>query len=391
VETAAHEQHPITSAFRHTIAMLTWHYAAQTLEKYHGRRCIPITAFTKPNTTKTNAFTSVPNRLRARQERHANQLAVWQMVQSALEGTVTPVILSRLFPTDARAHKCPYDYLQFSCPCYPTHRSLHLLRNFITTLPSDALTRRRVYRHRMFLGVLTVSWSPIHASCPPAIVSFHPSVAGLTIPVVSSWLRFLFGPHACEATLARYDVKVDVPEPPDVISKAVFVLGTRTCKIRQGTVYAGGRRAKHQMCIYDKASESGQPGPLTRIEMRYRLKPGSRPTLRDLELGRLPFAQFPFTDVYRLDLSKVDRRRDPWRMVRNRTVQEALASLRTRAERARLIRALKRHSSAVWAAQVEASLRAWHAYRPWPRYRVVSRSSRVRDRRVRVTSRTGPA
>lgn len=381
----------ITSPFRYTVALRTSPYPAETPQKYRGRRCIPITAFTKPNTAKTNAFTSVPSRLPARQDRHANQLAVWQMVRSALEGTVTPAALSRLFSIDARAPGCPYDLLQFHCGRFPSAQCQKVLKDFIVSVPQHMLTRSRAYRYCMCLGMVTVRWSPMYLSYPQTVVSFHPSVAKLTIPMIAAWMRFIFGPCACEAVLARYDVKVDVPEPRDVIAKDVFVLGTRTCKIRQGTVYAGGRRAKHQMCIYDKAGESGQPGPLTRIEMRYRLKPGSRPTLRDLELGRLPFAQWPFADVYRLNWSQVDRRRDPWRMVRNRTVQEALVSLRRPAERARLIRALKRHSSAVWAAQVEASLRAWHAYRPWPRYRVVSRSSRVRDRRVRVTSRTGPA
>lgn len=382
---------PITSRFRYTIALRTSPYPAETPQKYRARRCIPITPFAKPNTTKTNAFTSVPSRLPARQDRHANQLAVWQMVRSALEGTVTPAALSRLFSIDARAPGCPYDLLQFHCGRFPSAQCQKVLKDFIVSVPRHTLTRSRAYRYCMCLGMVTVRWSPVYLSYPQTVVSFHPSVAKLTIPMIAAWMRFIFGPCACEAVLARYDVKVDVHEPPDVVARSVFILGVRSCKIDRGTVYAGSRRSNRQVAVYDKARESRQPGPLTRIEVRYRLKQGSRPTLRDLERGGFPFTKFPFTEVYRLDMSRADYRRYPWRIIRNRVLQDVLVSLRGPTKRARLIRALKRHSSAVWAAQVEASLRAWHAYRPWPRYRVVSRSSRVRDRRVRVTSCTGPA
>jgi hypothetical protein len=344
-----------------------------------------------PKTINSPVPTPSTNRLPRRPHRRANQLRAWQTVRSVLASSLSRSTLSRLFPTNAGAPGCPYDLLQFHCARFPTRQCQNLLKHFINVAPQHTLTKKRPYRYSMCLGMITVRWSPIYPFYPLTIVCFHPSVAKLTIPMASSWLRFLLGPHARKATLARYDVNVDIPEPPDVVARSVFTLGARTCKIHRGTLYAGSRRSNRQVVVYNKARELGQPGPLTRIEVRYTLKPGSRPTLRDLERGRFPFAKFPFTEVFRLDLSRADYRRYPWRIIRNRIIQEVLVSLRKPAERARFIRALKRHSSAVWAAQVEASLRAWHAYRPWPRYRVVSRSSPVRVQGVRVPLRTGPA
>ena len=344
-----------------------------------------------PKTITFHVHKSLAKRRSPRRSRCATQPRTWQAVRAALASSLSRSAISRLFPTNAGAPECPYDLLQFHCPRLPSPQCQNLLKHFVGAAPRRMLTKNRPYRYFMRLGALTVRWSPIYPSYPPTIISFYPSVARLTLPMIAAWMHLILGPYAREATLARYDVKVDVPESRDAVAKSVFVLGARTCKIHRGTVYTGSRRSNHQVVVYDKARESGRPGPLTRVEVRYRLEPGSRPTLRDLERGRFPFATFPFTEVYRLDLSKPDYTRYPWRIIRNRTVQEVLVSLRKPAERARFTRALKRHSSAVWAAQVEAALRAWHAYRPWPRYRVVSRSSRVRDRRVRVTSRTGPA
>lgn len=337
-----------------------------------------------PKTINSPVPTPSTNRLPRRPHRRANQLRAWQTVRSVLVSSVSRSTLSRLFPTNVGAPECPYDLLQFHCARFPTRQCQNLLKHFISAAPRHTLTKKRPYRYSMCLGMITVRWSPIYPSYPPTIVSFHPSVARLTIPMIAAWMRLVLGPYAREATLARYDVRVDVHEPPDVVAKSVFTLGVRTCKIHRGTVYTGSRRSNRQLVVYDKASESRRPGPLTRIEVRYRLKAASRPTLRDLERGRLPFTHSPFANVYRINWGRADRRRYPWHMLRNRTVQEVLVSLRKPAERARLIRALKRHSSAVWAAQVEASLRAWHAYRPWPRYRVVSRSPQLRVRRIRV-------